>query len=101
MSNFKITVSKEEGESVHDNPLLKYAARIPEDEICWYSFFKYSRQLHLKIRNGDAETIGELDRLARLAMSPEGLTLKRCEHDKPCHAQAVEEILTLALKGEL
>lgn len=100
MTNFKIIVSKEGGESVHGDSPIAYPIPL-KGEDCWYTFFKYSRYLHLKIREGDQAVIAELDRLATLATSPDGLVLHRCDNKYLCHAHAVEEILQHAFKGEL
>ena len=100
MTNFKIIISKEEGESVHGDSPLSYP--VPKgDNSCWYTFFKCSRNLHLKIKEGDKAVCDELDRLAVKAMSPEGLVLKACDNKHLCHAHAVEEILQKAFKGGL
>lgn len=109
MSNipeFHIRVSNDEGVNVHEGP-LKYPVKITEGEPCWYSYFKYDRWLHLQLRQGKKEVIEELDRLANVAMSPEGLTIRNCPTCAAtgpkylCFSVAVQELLTKALKGEL
>ena len=100
----KISVKFGEGEVVHapDSPLA-HPMKIPADEPCWSTYFKYDRWLHLQIREGNPVVIAELDRLATKAMSNEGLVLRACDKCTKylCYAHTVEELIRKALKGEL